>query len=314
MGTTELILVIIFSIIGCLGLLLLIFTIVISYVFFKIGFKRKNVNEYTSIIYDAPKEIYHWYERCSSFDVTINTFDGIKLTAKYVKNPNFNHLYFLTIHGYHGMFISRMPIAKVVFDKYNANVLAINQRGHYTSEGKYNSLGYLESKDLQYWINYIIENDKDARIILDGVSMGATTIMYRLNEISSSHVLGAICDCGFYSFYDEILKDYKKFNNVLFPFSKAFLKIFYKIRYKVDLGSLNCFKGLSESQIQILLIHAKDDPVVPYSDHEKECEVFNKNTKINILHFEDGGHARTFYRHNDEYVASLTKFINEIIK
>ena len=149
MGTTELILVIIFSIIGCLGLLLLIFTIVISYAFFKIGFKRKNVNEYTSIIYDAPKEIYHWYERCSSFDVTINTFDGIKLTAKYVKNPNSNHLYFLTIHGYHGMFISRMPIAKVVFDKYNANVLAINQRGHYTSEGKYNSLGYLESKDLQ---------------------------------------------------------------------------------------------------------------------------------------------------------------------
>ena len=45
MGTTELILVIIFSIIGCLGLLLLIFTIVISYAFFKIGFKRKNVNE-----------------------------------------------------------------------------------------------------------------------------------------------------------------------------------------------------------------------------------------------------------------------------
>ena len=42
--------------------------------------------------------------------------------------------------------------------------------------------------------------------------MGATTIMYRLNEISSTHVLGAICDCGFYSFYDEILKDYKKFN------------------------------------------------------------------------------------------------------
>ena len=90
MGTTELILVIIFSIIGCLGLLLLIFTIVISYAFFKIGFKRKNVNEYTSIIYDAPKEIYHWFERCSSFDVTINTFDGIKLTAKYVKNPSEN--------------------------------------------------------------------------------------------------------------------------------------------------------------------------------------------------------------------------------
>ena len=104
----------------------------------------------------------------------------------------------------------------------------------------------------------ITKNDKGVYEILGKNSFAAPIysaaeqpFMYRLNEISSTHVLGAICDCGFYSFYDEILKDYKKFNNVLFPFSKAFLKIFYKIRYKVDLGSLNCFKGLSESQIPI---------------------------------------------------------------
>lgn len=314
MNDLELGLTIVISIILGLGLLFLAFSLIISYSYFKIGLKRKNVDEYTSIIYDAPVETYHWFEKYSPKDVSINSFDNVSLTAKFVKNSSSNHLYFLTIHGYHGMFISRMPIAKVVFDKYNANVLAINLRGHYTSGGKYNSLGYLESKDLQYWIDFIIKNDKDARIILDGVSMGATTIMYRLNEISCEHVLGAICDCGFYSFYEEMLKDYKKVNKGLYPFAKMFLKVFYKARYKVNLGSLNCFKGLSESKIPVLFIHAENDDVVPFSDHELECEVFNKETKKEVLRFKDGGHARTFYKHNDEYVSSLLKFIDEIVK
>ncbi len=313
MSELELTLTIVFSVIGGLLLLFLISVIALSYTFFHIGFKRKNVNEYTAIIYDAPKDKYHWFESCNTTDVSIKTFDSLNLTAKFVKNEKSNHLYFLTIHGYHGMFISRMPIAKVAFDKYNANVLAINMRGHYTSEGKYNSLGYLESKDLQCWINFIIEQDKDARIILDGVSMGATTIMYRLDEIDSTHVIGAICDCGFYSFYEEILKDYKKFNKYLFPFSKMFLRPFYRARYKVALKSLNCFKGLNNSKIPVLFIHAEDDPVVPYSDHVKECEVFSKDTKMEILRFKDGGHARTFYNHNEEYVEAMTKFIDEII-
>lgn len=57
------------------------------------------------------------------------------------------------------------------------NALIIDQRAHGNSQGKYRGMGYLECKDLKEWINFIVDKDKNSKIILYGVSMGATTVM-----------------------------------------------------------------------------------------------------------------------------------------
>ena len=38
-------------------------------------------------------------------------------------------------------------------------------------------MGWLDRLDIISWINWIIEQDPDAQIVLHGVSMGAATVM-----------------------------------------------------------------------------------------------------------------------------------------
>lgn len=292
--------------------LFFLLSFLLSLIFFIKGFKRKNVEEYKKIIYDDVKENYYWLDNLNPEDISINSFDNTKLTAKYLKN-NENHIYVITLHGYHGMYISRMPIVKEIYEKYKCSVLAINFRGHYTSEGKYNSLGYLESKDLIEWVNHIVFEDKDAKIILDGVSMGAFTILHSLGELNNKNVIGAICDCGYYSLYDQMKNEYYKVNKYIAPFALMFLPMLFKIRYKVSIKSINNKESLNKTNISTFLIHAKDDDVVPFKNLALNTDSFNKNTYVKTLVFEDGKHARTFYKHKDIYKKEMLDFLENII-
>lgn len=298
----------------CIGIaVVLLITLLISYIFFHMAFKRKKLKEYEKQEYDTDKSEYFWYEEKNNEDVSIKSHDNLNLTAKLIKSDRFSHLYLIIVHGYHGCYTLRMPIAKAIYERYNLNVLAINLRGHYTSKGKYHSLSYNESKDLLLWINYVKSIDKEAKIILDGVSMGSATIMQDLDKLDNSYILGAICDCGFYSLKEEIEREYKKVAKILLPFSSAFLPLFFKLRYKIPIKNVNCFKGLSEAKVPTMLIHAHDDPVIPFSDYLKCKSVLKENDKNMFLEFETGGHARTFYRHNEEYKEKLFEFLDRII-
>lgn len=302
-------------IIICLLSLLFLFFLccfLLSLIFFIKGFKRKNVDEYKRIIYDDKKENYYWLDNLNPIDVSINSFVNTKLAAKYLKNED-NHLYVITLHGYHGMYISRMPIVKEIYKKYKCSILAINFRGHYTSEGKYNSLGYLESKDLIEWVNHIINEDKEAKIILDGVSMGAFTILHSLGDLNNKNVIGAICDCGYYSLYDQMKNEYYKVNKYVAPFALMFLPMLFKLRYKVSIKTINNKESLSRTNIPTFLIHAKDDDVVPFKNLALNVNSFNKNVYVKQLIFEDGKHARTFYKHKDIYKREMFGFLDKII-
>lgn len=50
-------------------------------------------------------------------------------------------------------------------------------RGHELSEGRYIGMGWLDRRDLMRWISLIVQAGPHARIVLHGVSMGATEVM-----------------------------------------------------------------------------------------------------------------------------------------
>ena len=47
---------------------------------------------------------------------------------------------------------------------------------------KRQGMGWLDRLDIISWINWIIEQDPDAQIVLHGVSMGAATVMMTSGE------------------------------------------------------------------------------------------------------------------------------------
>jgi hypothetical protein len=68
------------------------------------------------------------------------------------------------------------------------------------------TFGLREKKDCLYWIDYAINNiDKNAKIIITGISMGASTVLMASGEKLPENVVGVLADCG-YTSAKEIIK------------------------------------------------------------------------------------------------------------
>ena len=61
-------------------------------------------------------------------------------------------------------------------------------------------MGCLDRRDLMRWISLIIDSDADARILLQGKSMGAAAVMMTVGEPDlPRNVVAAVEDCGYAS-------------------------------------------------------------------------------------------------------------------
>ena len=70
------------------------------------------------------------------------------------------------------------------------------------SEGDYVGMGWLDRKDVLQWIDYIIEQDPEAKIVVHGISMGAATTMMTAGESTPDNVKAFVEDCGYTSVWD----------------------------------------------------------------------------------------------------------------
>ena len=70
------------------------------------------------------------------------------------------------------------------------------------SEGNFVGMGWLDRKDVLRWIDYIIQRDPDAEIVIHGISMGAATTMMTAGEDTPDNVKAFVEDCGYTSVWD----------------------------------------------------------------------------------------------------------------
>ena len=90
--------------------------------------------------------------------------------------------------------------------------MLVDLRGCGYSDGHIVTFGVKESEDCLSWVNYIIENiNKDAKIILTGVSMGSSTAIITASKPNlPKNVVAVVADCGFSTAEDIIKKIVKR--------------------------------------------------------------------------------------------------------
>lgn len=64
-------------------------------------------------------------------------------------------------------------------------------------------MGWLEKEDVKAWVNEVIKKDPQAKIILFGGSMGASTVMMASGDQLPEQVKLLVADCGYSSVYGE---------------------------------------------------------------------------------------------------------------
>lgn len=209
---------------------------------------------------DAGRE---WFLGMEPEKVEIISHDGLRLRALYLHNPEAKGTIIL-MHGYR---MDGLTDFTCVYKKYyeaGFSLLNTFQRAHTLSEGEYITFGALERFDCRDWATYVADRfGKEHKIVLDGLSMGATTVLMASGLELPENVKGIIADCGFTSPWDQLAHLCKtKYHLPVHPLLDS-AELFARTLGGFSLKSPTTVEAMEHNDIPTLFIHGEDDAFVP---------------------------------------------------
>lgn len=134
------------------------------------------------------------------------------------------------------------------------------------SEGRYVGMGWLERNDLLDWIRLIVDSDDQARILLFGGSMGATTVMMTTGTPElPRNVIAAIAESGYTSARMEFIDSARGMFHMPKLLASACVDaagLICKRRAGYDFTEASCIPSLRHTVIPMLFIHGGKDRMV----------------------------------------------------
>lgn len=193
-------------------------------------------------------------------EVWMKNKDGYNLHAYEIQNTS--DVWVIAVHGYMGQASDMAAVGNIYADM-GYNVLMPDLRSHGKSEGSAIGMGAWDSDDIIEWIGKINKEYKNAKIILYGISMGASTVMMTTGKNLPDNVLAAIEDCGYTSAWDEFSYQLDKlFGLPSFPALDA-ANFITKIRAGYNLKDADALAAVKKSKTPTLFIHGDADEFVP---------------------------------------------------
>lgn len=300
-------------------LITLIYCVVFGFLAFERSFKRRvyEGDQIEAAAKKVGKRPYHEYF-CKGIywfrdfegkeEVCIKSKDGLNLKGYYLKNENSNGKVMILCHGYRSFpYFDFSASAKFYYEE-GFDLLFIVQRTHGESEGRYISFGINERYDLSEWIKYVDNrHNGKAKILLAGVSMGASTVMYTLGLDLPECVKGAVCDCGFdtpkHVIGFALIEVFKI--KALANFMSNFVSLAAFFKLGCFLGKVNTKESLKNNKLPVMFAHGEADDVVPFKMFEKNTSAGNFE-KI-LVTSKDAAHGLVFYYENEKYVKAFRK-------
>lgn len=213
--------------------------------------------------------------------------------------------YVIMVHGYRGDGASIISPIKN-FKKQGYNLLIPDLRGHGFSDGDYIGMGWDDRLDIIQWIDYLIQKDQNASIILYGVSMGGATVMNVAGEKIPKQVKVIIEDCGYTSVWD-VFKTHINMNEVESEIALHMASFVTKMRAGYYLEDVKPIEQVKKSQTPILFIHGSQDNFVPFSMLDELYQAANCPKEKLVV--EGAGHANSCSVGEDIYYQTIYRFI-----
>lgn len=261
-------------------------------------YNDKNLN-------DAQK----WLEEKSNYsDKYIESYDKLQLHS-YVVSQNSNK-WAIVVHGYGGSGKLMSDKSKYFYDM-GYNVLIPDLRGHGKSEGDYIGMGWKDRLDIISWINFIINENPNAEIVLHGTSMGAATVLMTSGENLPSNVKAIVADCAYTSAWDEFSYQLETYLKVPSSYILNVTNMVTKLKAGYSLKEASALECVKKATVPILFIHGDKDKFVPYSMMDKLYDATNSpKEKLTI---EGGEHANSDLVSPFLYWLTVEDFLNQYV-
>ncbi len=222
-------------------------------------------------------------------DVTIRTSDGEALHAWWLPHPQ-PRAALLFSHGNAGNISHRLESLRLFYEL-GLEVLIYDYRGYGQSTGTPSEAGlYLDGIAALHWL--LDEEDiAPADIVVFGRSMGAA-VAARL--ASENRVAALILESGFTSVPDMAQELY------------WWLPARWLARIRLPTSDF-----LSDTSQPTLVVHSRDDEIIPFSHGQALFETAPHPKQLLEL---NGSHNTGFLDSSDAYVAGLDRFVTEALK
>ena len=198
--------------------------------------------------------------------IYIRSEDGLQLHANLIPSDNPDcHRYAVCVHDYASSSANMGIYARVYHDRYGMNTLLPDLRGYGLSDGDYVGMGYHDSRDLLSWLDWILQKDPDAQIVLHGISMGAATVLMTTGLTLPTAVKAAVSDSSFTSAMEIFTAVYNGLDEAKIPAPVMLEAVrgIALVRAGYDLAKASPVEAVSHSKTPTLFIHGQADSLIP---------------------------------------------------
>lgn len=250
----------------------------------------------------------NWLKAHNPQDIYITSEDGLRLHGLWIpaKNPKGT---ILLAHGYRSTMLVDFGKVLDMYHKESMNLLLPQQRSHGESEGKYITFGVKESRDMLRWIEYHNQNLSECGVFISGLSMGASTVMYMLDQNLPENVKAAICDCGFSSPAEIIAKVFRDTVHIPAGIFVRCADLFARLFAGFSLYEKDSRETLKHNKLPILIAHGLADDFVPCIMSQEAFSVCNGEKYLILA--KDAGHGYSYMYAEDEYYGRITELIRD---
>lgn len=244
-------------------------------------------------------------EACKCEEVRIKAKDGKMLFGRYYHRKDGLPVE-IFFHGYRANGVRDGSGAFEVSGEAGFNLLIVDQRSSGNSDGNVITFGVKEKLDVLSWIDYVINRfGKEVKIILAGISMGASTVLMASELDLPENVKCITADCG-YSSQTEIIKkvgkEMKMPIKLLFPFLK--LGAFIYGGFNID--SRTPLDAVKNAKVPIFFIHGDCDTFVPCHMCDELYDACTSPKRKLIV--KNAAHGVSFFVDNNSYKDYLHEF------
>ena len=217
----------------------------------------------------------------------------------------------LMAHGYRSTMLLDFCLPFQLFHRLGLNILVPQQRTHGKSGGRYITFGVKESVDMQRWIRYHNDRLSQQQIILYGISMGASTMLYLAERVLPGNVKGIIADCGFTSpreIISHVFRSVLRFPPLLSVWTAG---LWARIFAGFSFSDCDTRKSLERTRLPVLLIHGTADSFVPSRMSEEAFKGCSGTKKLLLV--KNAEHGLSYLTDGIAYAAHVIDFIKQNI-
>lgn len=296
---------------------LLAAVLVIAYICYRMAFYAPRKEEPQTDEIQIPEgEIYEVFRepmekwarevramKCEQMSTT--SFDGLRLSGRFYEYAPGAPIE-LMFHGYRGSAERDLSGGVQRCFALGRSALIVDQRCSGKSGGHVITFGIREHKDCFSWLGFMQERfGSDVKIILTGISMGASTVLMAAGERLPDNVIGVLADCG-YSSPKEIICKVIRQMGLPVKLSYPFVKLGARLFGGFDLEENSPVEAMKKATVPVIFFHGEDDDFVP-------CEMSRQNydacaSRKMLVTVPGAGHGLSYPVAPERYLQALRDF------